>query len=681
MGWNPFKSVKKAFKKVVKGVTKVFKGVTKIIGKVFSAVGSFVSGLMGGMFDTPDMGSVDQATANNEGVLLNRTGTTYNIPVVYGQRRVGGTIAFMATDGSRNENLYMAVILSEGEIEAIDDVYIDGINTTTDNRYDQFSTIEKRLGTDNQSVVSFMKEAPGWDDNCTLNGIAYLACKFTYPEIKTQEDQDKNPWQGLPQITAVIRGKKVKSMAGLTNSHSTAYADETGLIWSVNPADIIADYLRNPRYGRGLTNDRINFESFSTARSNYETTVTYDNGTTGPLYRINAVVNTGGTLMDNVKKLLVHCRSGLPYVQGKFKIKPQDSGSTTSPVDPNPTSVFDINETHIIDGVEINDSGLRDRANQVKVTYVDPDSDWSTNEIIYPTNNSTRDQQMLAEDDNRRLTKEYNFEYCIDNSIAAYLAKISCENERNIKTLSMNCTSELHEVEVGDIVKVNYSLLGITNLFCRVVAWELEADYTITLTLREHTAGTYVFSNSEAYIGRARQKRYVGDTQRATAYAYNSTTGKYEPIPVSQDGSLAQLPSTPTPPRNDYLSSFYKINSATVVATYDNPSFAYEIVKLNLSIPNVYVDNASLINIQELNYNTGFYDDLVTLNPGVHRVSGGGTNYENYEVEITVEMDGATHEFRVSSRAFNKFIWSALKFNFVSSRSKFIRVIKAFLGG
>ena len=59
------------------------------------------------------------------GILLNKQSNDANIPVVYGERLIGGTRVFMETSGTDNTYLYMAIVLSEGEINSIEEIRVD----------------------------------------------------------------------------------------------------------------------------------------------------------------------------------------------------------------------------------------------------------------------------------------------------------------------------------------------------------------------------------------------------------------------------------------------------------------------------------------------------------------------------------------------------------------------------
>jgi hypothetical protein len=118
--------VVKAITGIVKGIVKAVVGVVKAVVNVVSSVVSFITqpfmGLFGGMPGAPDAaGEADR----QQGILVTRTGSTVNIPVVYGLRRVGGTITFAETGADENKYLWVAYALSEGPVEGLFELFID----------------------------------------------------------------------------------------------------------------------------------------------------------------------------------------------------------------------------------------------------------------------------------------------------------------------------------------------------------------------------------------------------------------------------------------------------------------------------------------------------------------------------------------------------------------------------
>ncbi len=70
------------------------------------------------------------AAAQAQGILLNSQSNVDPIPVIYGRRRVGGTRVLIEVSGASNEYLHIVVVLAEGPVAAIDNVYLDDLLAT-----------------------------------------------------------------------------------------------------------------------------------------------------------------------------------------------------------------------------------------------------------------------------------------------------------------------------------------------------------------------------------------------------------------------------------------------------------------------------------------------------------------------------------------------------------------------
>src|SRR5210317_1161015 len=115
---------------------------------VFDFVGDIFNEVIEWFVDIPDVPAYED---KSQGVLLNKQSNLAPIPVVYGKRKIGGTRVFVETSGADNQYLYICLALCEGEIEAIDDVYINDI-ISTDSKYSGLVQIDKKLGTDTQTA-------------------------------------------------------------------------------------------------------------------------------------------------------------------------------------------------------------------------------------------------------------------------------------------------------------------------------------------------------------------------------------------------------------------------------------------------------------------------------------------------------------------------------------------------
>ena len=57
--------------------------------------------------------------------LSNTPSSTAAIPVIYGERRIGGTPVYYQVTGANNEYLHIVLVLCEGEIDSIEQVYLN----------------------------------------------------------------------------------------------------------------------------------------------------------------------------------------------------------------------------------------------------------------------------------------------------------------------------------------------------------------------------------------------------------------------------------------------------------------------------------------------------------------------------------------------------------------------------
>ena len=265
-----------------------------------------------------------------KGILANKESNIDFIPVVYGTRRVGGTRVFIsskdAPGGDENEYLYIAFVVSEGEVSSITDIHFDDV-PSSDPRFNGLYEYNVHLGGEDQTADSLLQEAPGWTSSHRLRGVAYIALKLKY---------DQDGWQGVPDITCLVQGKKLYDPRTQTTSFSN------------NPVLCLYDYLTNERYGVGLPISEIDGESFYIAHNKLDQRVTYYTGATGKVMTTNAVINTGSKLLDNTKELLSGCRGIMPYIQGRYKLKIEDAGNDFDIVSSVTNVKFDVDDENKI---------------------------------------------------------------------------------------------------------------------------------------------------------------------------------------------------------------------------------------------------------------------------------------------------------------------------------------------
>jgi hypothetical protein len=246
--------------------------------------------LLGDIFDA--LGLMPELPEPEKGILVNKSSNVEDIPIVYGSRRIGGIRAFVGVNGASNEYLHVILILCEGDIEAIDDVYIDDI-ISTDAKFTGKLEIRKYTGEDWQAADSTLSsDFPEWTSNHKLSGVSYIVCRFRW-------DEEGRAYSGFPRINVDVRGKKVLDPRNGKLEHSA------------NPALCILDYLLNARYGRGIERNQIE-------NSRFEDGTTTGWGLPGGSYLVTVTdgictIDRNGDASVNSMTYVVACEVGKQY--------------------------------------------------------------------------------------------------------------------------------------------------------------------------------------------------------------------------------------------------------------------------------------------------------------------------------------------------------------------------------
>ena len=442
--------------------------------------------------DVPDFGTND-FEETERGILLNKQSNNACIPVVYGERLVGGTRVFIETSGTDNTYLYVALVLSEGEVNSIEEIRVDDKVVTfdgalthgtvrevasSDSNFYKDSTshiqIQAFMGTDDQVASSVLTPLSSWGSNHRLRGICYLALRFKW---------NQDVFGGIPVVQAKVKGKKIVTLASNLSEQTASF--------STNPAFCLLDYLRNERYGKGIATSSLDLQSFYDASQVCVTQVTpFSGGSDINLFDCNAVVDTSKKVLDNVRDIVKGMRGYLPYVQGKYKLVIETTG----------TGSVSLTEDDIIGGYALASPTKNSKYNRVIVSFIDPARNYQVNEIQFPpiddSGLASADQHatMKTADGGFLLEGRFDFRTITSPYQAEEMAEIILRRRRESLGLSLNCGFKAYELHIGDIVNVTLTSLGFSSKAFRVLSMTFNEDYTINLNLVEYQASHYTFA-------------------------------------------------------------------------------------------------------------------------------------------------------------------------------------------
>ena len=440
------------------------------------------SALLSALAPKPDFGSIGSG-----GLLVNNKGATEPAQVVYGQVRKGGTVTFVESTGDNNKILHQIIVLAAHEVEEIGDIYLNDEVVTMSNEdvtsapFNGFVKIYKHLGdqtsindafaNSSSTLANTIISETSADNNFVGKGLAYLYCRFTY-------DQDAFV-NGLPVVTAVIKGKKVtKTVSGV---------DQTP-VYSNNAAWVIKDYLTS-NYGMNDDDTNIDYTTFEAAADVCDQTDILSDGTAQ--YTVNGVVNLNQPIRTVLEQMMTSCGGTLFWGAGMWKLY---AGEFTAP-----TKTFTLDDLR--SGISLDTRvSSRDNFNKVTGTFIDKDQDWISAD--YPAVSSTT---FLNEDNGVETPLDLALPYTTNNFAAQRLAKQMLFRSREQISLSADFGLEALDVEVGDFVKFRNERYGWgegSEKTFEVIGWRLNPDpdnldLRVNLTLRESSQAAFGFSEAD----------------------------------------------------------------------------------------------------------------------------------------------------------------------------------------
>jgi len=489
--------------------------------------------------NSPSSAQSALSSAQAQGILINSQSNVDPIPVIYGRRRVGGTRVFIEVSGSSNEYLHLVLVLSEGPVTAIDNVYLDDV-LSTDAKFTGLLTVTKHLGVPGDAAdAALTADVPKWTSDCKLSNCAYLYVKLKY---------DRNAFSGLPTITADVRGR-------------TLYDPRDGQTrYSNNPALVIRDYLSNAIYGRGIassaiddtsiaaaanacdvritapsfsdiftvstatealtfsqpipidTGDGIKVSSTATLPSplvagttyyaikvtdtSYQLATTMANAFAGTAidltsagsgqhtfaqvnytaYACDGTIDTNQTAYDNVRALLTACRGMLVFSGGKYRLV-LDVATTASS--------FGFTESNITGSWVISQAGKRAKFNRVTAGFYNPAKKWQ------PDLAMVESTALRATDNGLILEAKIDLPFTANSYRAQNIGQLTLNQSRYGLVVKFSAFQEGLRCEVGDVVPITHSTPGWSAKLFRIMQIEIKDNDEVYVVAREYSASVY----------------------------------------------------------------------------------------------------------------------------------------------------------------------------------------------
>jgi len=553
----------------------------------------------------------------DQGYLLTQRGSALPHQIIYGKTRIASGIVFQGTTDN-NKYLHTVLAFAGHEVEEFETIYfndevltLSGNNVTAPAKYVGKVKIVKKLGTTTQTAVTSsdlggVTPPSQWTTDCKLLATAYLYVMLEY-------DADAFP-NGVPEVTAVVKGKKVYDPRTSTTA------------WSDNPALCLRDYITSGKggdnttiYNYGISEDIESVDDdLVTIAANVCDHLNYPVLSGGTRFSLNGAFTTNTTPYDAIQNLSTAMGGLLWYAQGKWRMKP---AYYTDPV-------LDLNEDDLRSGISVGTRhSRRDNFNVVKGTFRGPESEYQPSDFPQvPILNSATYNAFLAADGGQESVIDLQLPFTDNTTEARRIGLITLE--RNRQQLSVQATFGLKafQVQVGDIIRLSNTRFGWTNKEFEVVTWDFgvqaEYDILVNMSLREISESVFddvadgaVYESDNTTLPSAFDVPPIGLTHSQDYRVINEHLTNVLVIDVTAD----------SPERIDYVEIEYKLSTDsnyTTLATGDLGRF--EIID---------------IEVPDIDPTTGQASGTVTYDVRARAINAFGIKGEFEPISVPVEPD------------------------------------------
>lgn len=301
--------------------------------------------------------------------------------------------------------------------------------------------------------------ASGWPATSTMTGHTYARVELHYhPSV----------WQGLPDMTFLVRGRKV-------------FDPRTGnTAWSQNCALCIADFLGHPFASPlGLTCDQ---DTLIAAANACDEPVPLAGGGSRPRYQLNGYVSADQNPMSALEQMLASM-AGAAVISGR-KVKLY-AGVHRAPV-----RVLD--ERSFVGTIEQKPFRPREQTVNTVSTWVrDEDKDYERSEL------DPLSDPLLVHEHGGELRTSLDVPWVTNRVQAAILQKIALRQANNRLVSVVTLTRRHRDLEPMDIVAIDLPRYGLHHAQMLIRDVKVGSDGLPVLTLEGYDASTFDWSTAD----------------------------------------------------------------------------------------------------------------------------------------------------------------------------------------
>ena len=499
----------------------------------------------------------EAAAEERRGFEFTIVGEAAPVPVAYGKNLLGGIAVkhrvkgnyinsstlgddnfnegfdhLVTTIGSKNEYLHVQHALCQGGIEGVQSVKVNSLDwNDPDQRFNHLIRTYRDGGS-----ADAIASANGIPSTNTFTGTAYASSTFKL-------DRDDPQYNGSPSMGFFVKGRKVRAVELNTGVYSLA----TSYVYSNNPALCLLDYLLNADFGRGLSVDDVDLESFYNSAVVCGTTVSTGravggvvNGGDGtsdlPLYECNIALDCSKTIRDNIQRIMqTMALAELTWSsEGKYKLLVEYPTSTVEQDALVDADHYFTDDDIIRDEINISWPSASERLNQCTITFSNEFEDFKTDSVTWPKSFSTAHNAYLAEDNNQPFATTLDLNGTTDPYHALATAEQLVREARSAMSLTLTVSKRGLSIEPGDFINITSATSNISDEVFRVQSIEVNADFTVGLTCSAFNYETLAWNVNDD-IAYSTRPTYDFSVEPVTSLVY--TAGR----PSGDHTALAEL--------------------------------------------------------------------------------------------------------------------------------------------
>jgi hypothetical protein len=305
----------------------------------------------------------------------------------------------------------------------------------------------------------------------------HIGAGICYLYVRLEFDQDVFGSVGVPNVSAVVRGKKVYDPR----------TDTT--VWSNNAALCVADFLKSSEGLRATDTEVPDSEVITAANiCDEEIDLSMDDEDTQLRYTADTSFTTEMSPLD-VLSDLEQCMAGRAvWTQGRWLVR---AGAYRTP-----TLTIDVNTLGPGTVTVAPRASRSDLFNAVRTRHRDPSQQYA--EVQAPL---VENSQYEDEDGGVQIVRQMDTPTLADTYRAQRLAKIELERARQALTVHLTCNLRAYDLAPTDTVMLTLAQYGFNAKVFEVVDRSLTMGGLLQYTLRETAAGVWEWNFGEATVG------------------------------------------------------------------------------------------------------------------------------------------------------------------------------------